>query len=88
MNTRPILITAVLFLGGACSTPAPRSTEAIQISETKSAYQLSVPVSQLAMTLPRGDWSRKDRSALGDGTRNPRYFYFEDEKEESLILSG
>ena len=88
MKARLILAAAMLLAAAACSTPGPRSTEAIQISETKSAYQLSVPVSQLAMTLPRGSWSRKDKSALGGGTSNPRYFYFEDEKEESLILSG
>ena len=88
MKAKLILVAAALLLAGACSTSAPRSNEAIQIGETSSAYQLSVPVSQLAMTLPRGHWSRKDKSALGGGTSNPRYFYFEDEKEESLILSG
>ena len=87
MKSKLILAAVVLLAAGACSTSAPRN-EAIQIGETSSAYQLSVPVSQLAMTLPKGHWSRKDKSALGGGTSNPRYFYFEDEKEESLILSG
>ena len=88
MKTKLILVAAALLLAGACSTPAPRSNEALQVSETSSAYKLSVPVSQLAMTLPRGNWSHKDKSPLGGGTSNPRYFYFEDQKEESLILSG
>jgi len=88
MKAKLILAAAVLALAGACSTPSPRSNEAIQISESSTAYKLSVPVSQLAMTLPKGDWSRKDKSALGGGTSTPRYFYFEDQKEESLILSG
>ena len=90
MRTTKLLVAlAASVLAAACSTSGgPRSNESIEITETKSAYRLSVPLSQLALTLPRGNWSRKDKSALGGGTANPRYFYFEDAKEESLILSG
>ena len=90
MKTTKLMVAfATSILAAACSTPGgPRSNESIEITETKGAYRLSVPVSQLALTLPRGNWSRKDKSALGGGTANPRYFYFEDAKEESLILSG
>jgi hypothetical protein len=83
-----IVALAASILAAACSTGGPRSNESIQIAESGSSYRLSVPVSQLTLTLPRGSWSRKDKSALGGGTANPRYFYFEDAKEESLILSG
>jgi len=84
------LIAALsLFVASACSTtPGTRSNEVIEITQTGNTYRLSVPVSQLTMTLPRGGWFRKDKSSLGGGTANPRYFYFVDEKEESLILSG
>jgi len=88
-TTKLIVAVAASFLAAACSTSGgPRGNESIEIAETKSAYRLSVPVSQLSLTLPRGNWSRRDKSALGGGTTNPRYFYFEDAKEESLILSG
>jgi hypothetical protein len=83
------LILALAFLASACaSTSGPGTNEAIQITQSSKTFQLSVPVSQLTMRVPRGTWFRKDKSALGGGTSNPRYFYFEDEKEESLILSG
>src|SRR6266849_4992765 len=88
MKTKLIVALATSFLATACSTGGPRPKEAIEITETGGAYRLSVPVSELTMTLPRGNWFRKDKSALGGGTANPRYFYFEDAKEESLILSG
>jgi hypothetical protein len=81
------LVAAMLFLVSAPFTAegAP-PTDRIQIDETDDSYRLSVPISQLAMTLPKGNWSLKDRSK-GGGTSNPRYFYFED-KEASLMLSG
>ncbi|MFN2646504.1 MAG: hypothetical protein ABR570_16080 [Burkholderiales bacterium] len=89
MRTRLMLALLASFLAGACSTTGgSRSNEAIEIAETGNVYRLSVPVSELTMTLPRSGWFRKDKSALGGGTANPRYFYFVDEKEESLILSG
>jgi len=80
---------AILFLVGACSTTGgPRPAERIEIKEASDSYGLSVPAGQLTMTLPKGNWSLKDKSAMGGGTANPRYFYFEDKKEASLILSG
>jgi hypothetical protein len=89
MKNKRAVAFAIALLAAACSTStAPRSDEAIQISETDKVFTLSVPVSQLTMTLPKGHWFRKDKSALGGGTVNPRYFYFEDANEESLILSG
>ena len=89
MKNKRALAFSIALLAAACSTStAPRSDEAIQISESGKVFTLSVPVSQLTMTLPKGNWFRKDKSALGGGTVNPRYFYFEDANEESLILSG
>jgi len=81
------LLLALLFVAGACSTPGGDSSQSIEISAANDGYRLSVPVSRLTMTLPQGNWSRKQK-AIGGGTNSPRYFYFEDGKEESLILSG
>ena len=81
-------LVALLFLVSACSTTGgARPAESIEIKEANDSYRLSVPVSQLAMTLPKGNWSLKDKS-IGGETSNPRYFYFVDKKEASLILSG
>jgi hypothetical protein len=78
----------MLFLVGACSTTeGTRRTESIEIKEAGDSYSLSVPLSRITMTLPKGNWSLKDKN-IGGGTSNPRYFYFEDNKEASLILSG
>lgn len=82
------LAVAVLFLVSACSTTGgSRPAEPIEITEGNGSFRLSVAVSRLAMTLPKGNWSLKQKS-IGGGTSNPRYFYFEDSKQASLILSG
>lgn len=64
----------------------PSKTETIQVNEIGSDYVLSVPVSRLIMTLPKGGLSQK-KSAVGGSTDNPRYFYFED-RALHLIISG
>lgn len=83
-----LLLTAMLVLASACSTTGgAQPTARIEIKEVNDSYRLSVPVSQLTMTMPKRNWSPKDKS-IGGGTSNPRYFYFEDKKEAGLILSG
>ncbi len=85
---KSLSVVALLLLVAACSTTAgPRLTERIQIDEAKDSYTISVPVSRLEMTMPKGNWSPKDRST-GGAADNARYFYFADTKEPSLILSG
>ena len=68
-------------------TSGTRHNESIEIKEASGRYIFSVPVSRLTMTLPKSNWSPKVKS-IGGSTNNPRYFYFEDNKEASLILSG
>lgn len=80
-------LLGLCFLAGSCATPGGGSSQSIEIIAANDGYTLSVPVSRLTMTLPKGNWSRKQK-AMGGGTSNPRYFYFEDGKEASLILSG
>ncbi|MFN0317670.1 MAG: hypothetical protein ACKVQA_21810 [Burkholderiales bacterium] len=84
------LFLAALLLVGACSAPGEKSPpgQSIEIREANGNLSLSVPVSRLTMTMPKSNWSRKDKSALGGGTKNPRYFYFEDKTQASLIMSG
>jgi len=82
----PVALMALL-VHGCAETGATRSNESIEIKDAGESYSLSVPVSRLTMTLPKGNWSRVVKST-GGSTDNPRYFYFEDKKEASLILSG
>jgi hypothetical protein len=85
-----LIFSGSLLVLGACSTPEdkPPSGQNIEIKEGNGSISLSVPVSRLTMTMPKNNWNRKDMSALGGGTKNPRYFYFEDKTQASLIMSG
>jgi hypothetical protein len=85
---KPLLVATLFVVAGCSTTGGTRPSEKIEIKPAGDSYALSVPVSKLMMALPRGNWSIKDQSAGGGGTASPRYFYFEDRKEASLILSG
>ena len=80
-------LAALLFIVAACATTGGGSSDRIEITAAHDSYRLSVPVSNLTMVLPKANWSRKEKN-IGGGTSNPRYFYFEDTQEASLILSG
>ena len=84
---KSLLVVIWLFVSGCSVTDGARTNERIEVKEANDSYSFSVPVSRLTMTLPKSDWSRKDKS-IGGSTNNPRYFYFEDRREASLILSG
>lgn len=60
----------------------PAREDAIQIIQRSNDYWLAVPVSRLAMSLPKGGLSRKNGPS-----NHPRYFYFEDPALH-LIVSG
>jgi hypothetical protein len=60
--------------------------DAIQISERGNNYVLTVPVSQLTMSIPRFGLIQKNNAARGS-TDNPRYFYFKD-PNTGLLISG
>lgn len=82
-----LLVATVLLVSGCSVTGGTRPNESIEIKEASDSYSFSVPVSRLTMTLPKSNWSPKVNS-IGGGTNNPRYFYFKDKKEASLLLSG
>lgn len=74
--------------GGTTSSvdsPSERS-DAIQITQKGDNYILTVPVSRLIMSIPRGGLSQKNNS-IGGSTDNPRYFYFDD-SANNLVISG
>jgi hypothetical protein len=60
--------------------------DAIQISQRGNNYALTVPVSQLTMSIPRLGLIQKNNPARGS-TDNPRYFYFKD-PNTGLLISG
>ena len=49
----------------------------LAITETEDSFRLSVPVSRLVMTIPRGDFTVVHESGSG-ATASSRYFHFED----------
>jgi len=62
--------------------PPPR-TDDVVVSERDGAYELTVPVSRLAVTIPKEGFTRRtDR-----GSSSSRYFYFEDAARH-LFVSG
>ncbi len=85
--TRVLFLASIaLLLFSMASYAGPSKNETIQINELKEGYELTVPVSQLVMTIPKGGLSQKN-IPLGGSTDSPRYFNFED-KALHLIISG
>jgi hypothetical protein len=67
--------------------PSERNPTALEIDETARDYRLSVPVSRLVLTIPKGGFNRATSRAAGGAASSPRYFYFTDEARR-LQLSG
>jgi len=80
----------VLLLG---ATPGPLQTtdgqSRITIAQDGDHYVLTMPVSRVAMRVPKGRWVQSRPPNVGGGTTNPGYFYFENTgPTEMAILSG
>jgi hypothetical protein len=58
----------------------------LQITEQAEKYVLTVPVSRLVMTIPKGGLTQRHNS-LGGSADSPRYFFFEDDALH-IIVSG
>jgi hypothetical protein len=59
--------------------------ETLQVIELPHGYVLNVPVSSLAVTIPKKDM----RSNPGTGSKlNPRYFLFQNERRPDISISG
>jgi len=78
-----LVVGQVFFMTGCAG---PSKYETIQIKEISERYELTVPVSQLIMTIPKGGLQQKKMS-IGGSTDNPRYFLFEN-KSIGLLVSG
>jgi hypothetical protein len=86
------VIRAVLSIGAllfVVSLPvaATDDTSATLVATTReNSFELSVPVSKLILTIPRGNLVRQTASNTG-ATSSPRYFEYYD-REHGLIVSG
>ncbi len=82
---------ALLLLISFCSVTPSIAAEAprqitLQVTDTVDGYVLSVPVSRLVMTIPKGHLVQVRETASGLN-ESPRYFFLED-KGRALIVSG
>jgi hypothetical protein len=77
----------MLELAQAASGQQPPESVTLKISQDPTSYTLTVPVSRLVMTIPRGDLQLQ-RGAPGGASGSPRYFLFEDKSDPVLIISG
>ena len=59
--------------------------ETLQVFELPHGYVLNVPITSLAVTIPKKDL----RNNLGSGSKlNPRYFLFQNERRPDISISG
>lgn len=56
----------------------------VHVHEKHEYYNLHVPVSKLAISIPKNGFVQKEVRIDG-GTENPRYFYFFDNKTNTII---
>jgi hypothetical protein len=59
--------------------------ETLQVFELPHGYVLNVPISTLALTIPKKDL----KNNIGTGSKlNPRYFLFQNERRPDISVSG
>jgi hypothetical protein len=74
-----VCVAALCGVVGSAQEPsAPR----LLVKETNGAYELSLAVSRLVLTIPKGQLVRS-----GQGSASPTYFSFEDH-DSGLVISG
>ncbi len=78
-------LAAVLALFTLVGDAGAQSADRLAVSETASAFRLTVPVSRLVLEVPRETWTAK-AADVGGATANPRYFHFE--SRDGAVLSG
>jgi hypothetical protein len=79
-------LALMLILVAGLQRDAVAQSDRIVITEEREAYVLTVPVSQLKMTIPREGFRQGDAAKLG-ATASRRYFYFED-RTKHIAVSG
>jgi hypothetical protein len=85
-RSRPVHTLFAVLIGAFGGAAAAQSDQALTVSESGDSYRLSLPVSRLVMTIPKGEFTVADERASG-ATTNPRYFQLED-RVQGVIVSG
>jgi len=70
----------------ACASTGPTAAHRIAIGDTGEKLEVTVPLSKLIMSLPKGELRLVEKNQ-GGATASPRYFYLED-RSSGTILSG
>src|SRR5262252_3333070 len=78
----PVMAIFVICVAGVLA--GQDSSQRLAVAEKDRAFELSVPVSRLTLTIPKGQLLVQKSSA---GSDSPRYFTFGD-KEHALVISG
>jgi hypothetical protein len=88
MCIRKTLFVVPLFTLLFCAVGHAGSSDGagIQITETDRAYQLTVPVSRLILTIPKGEFTHTEQDQ-GGTAGGPRYFNFR-HKSLNLTIDG
>lgn len=82
------LLAFALAVAGASGAPAPAKEEVLQVSDSSGRFIVTVPVSGLTMSLPKGGLI-EGRNARGGAAAHPRYFFFQEKGEDfGIIVSG
>lgn len=77
----PVLLAALVPAAQALT----EEDVTLKVDELESHYQLTVPVSQLFMRVPKDNF--KQTRNFGVSVDNPRYFYFLDQ-QKGTVISG
>lgn len=81
-----LIASGIHLLFCAAGSASPSDNAAIRITETPGAYELTVPVSRLVMTIPKADLTHTAQDQAGSAG-NPRYFNFR-HKTLNLAIDG
>lgn len=86
MGRTALLTAAVIVLLVPLSALSQKvaESERLVLMDKGATYELTVPVSRLAMTIPKGGFRPSKPDA---GSTSPRYFYLQD-PDSALIISG
>ncbi len=80
------LALLIALSAAPCFADEVSTDSKITVSKTKGGYELTVPLSQLIMSIPAGNLVQVTDTP-GYADNGPRYFFLED-KSQGLIISG
>jgi len=82
-----LLVAAIALMVGCASSPTISPKESIAIVEQDQSFDVTVPVSRLALRIPKANFKRSAPAVAAGSTASSRYFLFED-RVRGITLSG